>query len=69
MAQIRVIKVRGKFNKNNPKITYFHNNNFNNYTTKRYGKYNVITIGQKQYDKYWNNKEKAYSATLRFHKS
>lgn len=68
MASIRVIKVKGSFNKNNPKVMFFHNDNFDNYTTKRYGKYNVITIGQNQYDKYWNNKEKAYRATVRFHK-
>lgn len=69
MARIRVIKVSGTFNKNNPKVVYFHKDNFDKDTTKRYSKYNVVTIGKKQYDDYWDNKEKAYRVTLRFHKS
>ena len=68
MASIRVIRVKGRYNKNNPKVVYFHNENFDEYTTKRYGKYNVVTFGQKQTDRYWDNKEKAYRATVRFHK-
>lgn len=69
MATIRIIKVRGTFNKNNPKVMYFHKKNFDNYTTKRYGKYNVTVVGEKQYERFWDNKEKAYRATFRFHKS
>ena len=68
MASIRIIRVRGTFNKKNPKIMYFHNDNFDKGTTKRYSKYNVVVIGQKQYDRYYDNKEKAYRATVRFHK-
>ena len=68
MASIRVIKVRGSFNRNNPKVMYFHNNNFDNATTRRYSKYNVAVVGKKQYDRYWDNKERAYRATFRFHK-
>lgn len=69
MASIRVIKVKGSFNKKSPKIAFFHKKDFDDYTTKRYGKYNVVTIGKDQYNKYWDNKEKAYRATVRFHKS
>ena len=68
MAKIRVIRVQGTFNKNKPKVMFFHNNNFDDYTTKSYGKYNVTVVGKKQYDRFWDNKEKAYRATLRFHK-
>lgn len=69
MATIRVIRVRGRFNKGNPRVVYFHRDNFDKATTRTYSKYNVMTIGQRQYDRYWDNKEKAYRATVRFHKS
>ena len=69
MAKIRIIRVEGTFNKNNPKVVYFHNDNFDRGTTKVYSKYNAMTIGRKQYNRYWDNKEKAYRATLRFHKN
>ena len=68
MASIRVIKATGTYNKNNPKVAFFHKDNFDKATTKKYSKYNVVTIGKKQNDRYWNNKEKAYRATIRFHK-
>ena len=69
MASIRVIKIRGTYNKNNPKIMYFHKDNFDKGTTGIYSKYNVVTINDKQYERYWDNKEKAIRATYRFHKS
>lgn len=67
MARIRVLKIRGRSDKNKPKVVYFHNNNFDNYTTKRSGKYNVVTTGAKQKDKFLNNQMRAYSAKIRFH--
>ena len=42
MARIRVLKVRGKVNSGKPKVVYFHNNNFDRYTTQKRGKYNII---------------------------
>lgn len=68
MAKIRVIRVQGTFNNNKPKVMFFNNKNFDDYTTKNYGKYNVVVVGKKQYDRFWDNKEKAYRATFRFHK-
>lgn len=51
MARIRFLKIRGRVNKNKPKVVYFHSNNFDRYTTKQSGKYNVMTVGYKQKDK------------------
>ncbi len=67
MARIRVLKVKSKINANKPKVVYFHNDNFDRYTTKRYGKYNIITINNTQKDKFLNNQLRAYSAKIRFH--
>lgn len=67
MARIRVLRVRGKANMNKPKVVYFHSDNFDRYTSQRYGKYNVITIGKKQKDKFLNNQIRAYSDKIRFH--
>ena len=68
MAGIRIIKIKGTRNKNNPRIAYFHKKNFDEGTTRIYDKYNVVVFGQKQYDDYWDNKEKAIRAQVRFHK-
>ena len=73
MAKIRVIKMEGSANKKNPKIMYFHKDNFDKATTRVYSKYNIVAIGQKQMARYWDNKEKAINnkkgayATVRFH--
>lgn len=67
MARIRVLKVRGKVNSGKPKVVYFHNNNFDRYTTQKRGKYNITIINNTQKDKFLNNQIKAYSAKIRFH--
>lgn len=67
MARIRVLKVKGKVNKNKPKVVYFHNDNFDKYTTQKRGKYNVMVVNNKQKDKFLNNQIRAYSAKIRFH--
>lgn len=67
MARIRFLKIRGRVNKSKPKVVYFHNDNFDRYTTKRSGKYNIMTIGYKQKDKFLNNQMRAYSDKIRFH--
>lgn len=67
MARIRFLKIRGKVDKNKPKVVYFHSNNFDRYTTKQSGKYNVMTVGYKQKDKFLNNQMRAYSDKIRFH--
>lgn len=68
MARIRVIKHRGTTSNYKPRAVYFHKDNFDDYTTKRYGKYNVVLVGDYQKDKYYDNRMKAYSAKVRFHK-
>lgn len=68
MAEIKFLRVKARFNKKNaPKIMFFHKDNFNNYTTQKHGKYNVILLGDYQKDKYIDNRIKAYSDTFRFH--
>lgn len=67
MARIRVLRVKGKVNNNNPKVVYLHNDNFDRYTTKRYGKYNVVVINNEQKDKFLNNQLRAYSDKIRLH--
>lgn len=67
MTRIRVLKVRGKVNNSKPKVVYFHNENFNKYTTQKKGKYNITTVNNTQKDKFLNNQIKAYSAKIRFH--
>ena len=67
MARIRVLKIRGKVNKNKPKVLYFHKDNFDNSTTKKHSKYNVVTIGKEQDKDFLSNQIKAYSAKIRFH--
>lgn len=67
MARIRVLKVKGKVNKNKPKVVYFHNDNFDKYTTQKQGKYDVMVVNNKQKDKFLNNQIRAYSDKIRFH--
>lgn len=67
MARIRILKIKSKVNKNKPKVVYYHNDNFDKYTTKKYGKYNVVLVNNTQKDKFLNNQIKAYSDTIRFH--
>ena len=67
MARIRMLKIRGRVDKNKPKVAYFHSKNFNNYTTKKSGKYNIVTVSNKQKDKFLNNQMRAYSDKIRFH--
>lgn len=69
MAKIRVIKVKGRKSKVKPKVVYLHNSNFDKATTKRNNKYNVVTVGTKQKERYIANQMKAYSDTFRFHKT
>lgn len=68
MARVRVIKYKGHTSKIRPSVAFFHNDNFNNYTTKRNGKYNVVLVGNYQKNNYFDNRMKAYSAKVRFHK-
>ena len=68
MASIKVIKFKGRTSKIRPKVMFFHNDNFDNYTTKKNGKYNVVLVGNYQKDRYFDNRMKAYSAKIRFHK-
>ena len=67
MARIRVLKVKGKFDQNKPKVAYFHSDNFDKYTTQKYGKYNITIVGDNQKDKFLNNQIRAYSDKIRFH--
>lgn len=67
MARIRVLKVKGHTSNIKPKVVYFHNDNFDNYTLSKNGKYNVMVIGKKQKDKFLNNQLKAFSDKIRFH--
>lgn len=67
MARIRVLKVKGKINSNKPRVVYFHNDNFDRYTSQKRGKYNIITINNSQKDKFLNNQIREYSAKVRFH--
>ena len=69
MARIRVLKVKGGIDPNKPKVTFFHKDNFDDYTTKKTGKYTVMVIGRKQKSDYLNNQIKAYSDKIRFHKT
>lgn len=62
MASIKLIKVRGNFNKNKPKVMFFNNDNFDKYTTQKYGKYNVVLVGDYQKKHYLDNKIKAYNS-------
>lgn len=66
MARIRMLKVKGKVNGTKPKVVYIHNDNFSGYTTRKRGKYNVVTIGN-QKETFLNNQIRAYSAKIRFH--
>lgn len=67
MASIKLIRYKGRTSKAKPKIMFFNNKNFDNYTTKRKGKYNVVLVGNYQKDKYFDNRMKAYSAKARFY--
>ena len=67
MARIRVLATKSGKNMYKPKVMYFHQDNFDNYTTKRGGKYNVMVIGKKQKDRFLDNQIKAYSDKIRFH--
>lgn len=67
MARIRVLKVKGKINMNKPRVTYFHNDNFNNYTSQKRGKYNIVTFGRQQKDNFLNNQIRDFSDKIRFH--
>lgn len=67
MARIRVLKVRGRVNYNKPKAMYFHEDNFDEGTSKKRSKYNVMMINRKQRDKFLNNQMRAYSDKIRFH--
>lgn len=67
MARIRVLKVSGKVNNNKPITMNFHNDNFDKYTTQKYGKYNITVIDNTQKDKFLNNQIRAYSDKIRFH--
>lgn len=67
MARIRMIKVKSKVNANKPKVVYFHGENFNKYTTQKYGKYNIVLVNNSQKDKFLNNQIRAYSDKIRFH--
>lgn len=67
MARIRVLKVKGKINMNKPRVAYFHNDNFNNYTSQKRGKYNIVTFGRQQKDNFLNNQIRAFSDKIRFH--
>ena len=67
MARIRVLKVKGKINNNKPTTMNFHSDNFNKYTTQKYGKYNITVINNTQKDKFLNNQLRAYSDKIRFH--
>jgi len=64
-ARIRVLKVKGRKG-NKPKVVYLHSNNFDKYTSKKSGKYNVMALGS-QKGKFLNNQIRAYSASVRFH--
>lgn len=66
MARIRVIKVKGR-KLEKPKVVYFHNDNFNRYTSRKRGKYNVLVINNSQKDKFLNNQIRAHSDKIRFH--
>lgn len=68
MARIRLLKFKGRTSKLKPSVLFFHNDNFNKYTTIKNGKYNVRLIGDYQEDNYLNNRIKAYSDKIRFHK-
>lgn len=67
MARIRMIKVKSKINANKPKVVYFHSDNFNKYTTQKYGKYNIVLVNNSQKDKFLNNQIRTYSDKIRFH--
>lgn len=67
MARIRMLKVRGKVNMNKPKVMYFHSDNFDENTSKKRNKYNVMVVGRKQKSKFLNNQMRAYSDKIRFH--
>lgn len=67
MARVRILKVRGKINKNKPKVMYFHDDNFDKGTTVKRSKYNVMVINRGQKDKFLTNQMKAYSDKIRFH--
>lgn len=69
MARIRVLRIKSGVDPNKPKVALFHNNNFQNYTKSQGGKYNIMVIGKKQKDDYFNNQMKAYSDKIRFHKA
>lgn len=68
MTRLRVIRYKGNTSKVRPKVMYFHNDNFDRYTTQKNGKYNVVLIGKYQKDNYFSNKMRAYSDKIRFHK-
>ena len=65
-ARIRVLKVKGRKG-NKPKVVYLHSNNFDKYTTKKSGKYNVAIFNSSQKSKFLNNQIRAYSASIRLH--
>lgn len=69
MARIRVLRVKSGVDYNKPKAMFFHKNNFDDYTSKQRGKYNVMVIGKKQKSDYLNNQMRAYSDQIRFHKA
>ena len=67
MARIRVLSTKSTKNMNKPKVMFFHKDNFDSYTTKRGGRYNVMVIGRKQKERFLDNQIKAYSDKIRFH--
>lgn len=66
MARIRVIKVKGKKGKK-PKVVYFRKNNLNKYSSNKKGKYDIMTLDDKQRDLVLNNQIRAFSDKIRFH--
>lgn len=72
MARIRVVKARQTNKKNQPKITFFHNDNYNKALNKISSKKSkgksvkLIALNDRQEDKYIRNKNKK---NIRFHDS
>ena len=64
-----MLKIKSGVDPNKPKAMLLHKSNFDDYTTKRTGKYTIVTIGRKQKSDYLNNQIKAYSDKIRFHKT
>ena len=64
-----MLKVKSGIDPNKPKVIFFHKNNFDDYTSKQKGKYNVVTIGRKQKSDYLNNQIRAYSDKIRLHQA